>query len=432
MSGTYPRARRARAGSLLARRQATLGAHSPIFYKKPLHLVRGSGVFLTDVDGKRYLDGYNNVPHVGHANPEVVQAIVASAAQLNISTRYLTEPVVALAESLLAQFDSELDKVFFVNSGSEANDLALRIARQHTGATGILVTDFSYHGTTIAIAEITTGLPVAVGPGEHVRALRVPDLDLDERPEREILDEALGEVDRAIDSLIEAGHGLSGFLFDPLFSTEGLPRVPAGYIEGICRRVRAAGGLVIADEVQSGFGRVGTHLWGHQMYGIVPDLVSLGKPMGNGHPVGALITTSALLDEFGSTNLYFNTFAGNPVSASAAKAVLDITLREQLPARAAEVGEQLRRGLAELVEDTPGLGHVKGRGLFVGASFIDPATGRADARTAQRVIETMRESGVLISKVGRDDNVLKVRPPLVFERHHADQLLDVLSGSLSP
>lgn len=430
MSGTYPRARRARAGSLLARRQATLGKHSPLFYKKPLHLVCGNGVVLTDVNGKRYLDAYNNVPHVGHANPEVVQALVGSAARLNISTRYLTEPVVELAEVLLAQFGEGLDKVFFVNSGSEANDLALRIARQHTGATGILVTDFSYHGTTIALAEITTGLKMADGLGEHVRALRVPDLDLDDRPHGEILDEAFGEVDRAIASLADSGHGLAGFLFDPLFSTEGLPRVPAGYVEGVCERVRRAGGLIIADEVQSGFGRVGSHLWGHQLYGIVPDLVSMGKPMGNGHPVGALVTTSALLDEFGATNLYFNTFAGNPVSASVAKAVLEITLRERLSEQAAEVGDHLRRGMVEMVKETPGLGHVKGAGLFVGATFVDPDTGRPDSRAAQDVIETMRDYGVLISKIGRDDNVLKVRPPLVFERRHADQLLDALGTAL--
>ena len=430
MSGTYPRTRRARAGSLLARRQATLGPHSPLFYKKPLHLVCGSGVTLTDVDGKRYLDGYNNVPHVGHANPEVVQALIASAARLNISTRYLTEPVVELGEALLAQFGQGLDKVFFVNSGSEANDLALRIARQHTGATGMLVTDFSYHGTTIAIAEVTTGLQVADRLGDHVRALRVPDLDLDDRPEDEILDEAFGAVDRAIASLANSGHGLAGFLFDPLFSTEGLPRVPAGYVEGVCERVRGAGGLIIADEVQSGFGRVGSHLWGHQLYGIVPDLVSMGKPMGNGHPVGALVTTSALLDEFGSSNLYFNTFAGNPVSASVAKAVLEITLRERLADQAADVGNHLRQGMVELVNRVPSLGHVKGDGLFVGVTLVDPATGRPDSRAAQGVIEKMRDSGVLISKIGRHDNVLKVRPPLVFERRHAEELLDALAGAL--
>jgi 4-aminobutyrate aminotransferase-like enzyme len=414
---------------LLARRRAALGPHSPTFYDEPLHVVSGEGVWLRGADGVDYLDAYNNVPQVGHCNPVVVRAIAEQAARLNVHTRYLHEPVVEYAEALLATFAPPLEKVLFTNSGSESNELALRIARQHTGNTGILVTDFSYHGNTAALAELTTGLRVKEQLGSHVRALRIPDLDGDSGPEEAVLAESLNEAEAAVASLRATGHGVAALLFDPLFSTEGLLWPPRGYVEAVAGMVRAAGGLVIADEVQSGLGRVGSHFWGHERYGVAPELVTLGKPLGNGHPVGGVVTTTELLDEFGAANLYFNTFAGNPVSAAAGLAVLREMADRELRKNALDVGDRARGLLAELAAEHPGVRAVRGVGLFVGLEFIDE-TGGPGTALASWVVEDMRHRGVLLSRVGPHANVLKIRPPLIFEHQHVDLLVDRLEASL--
>lgn len=415
--------------ALLARRRATLGPHSPTFYDEPLHLVSGQGVWLRGADGVEYLDAYNNVPHVGHCNPAVVRAIAEQAARLNIHTRYLSEPVVEYAEALLATFAPHLDKVLFTNTGSEANELALRMARQHTGSTGVLVTDFSYHGNTTSLAELTTALPVKESLGSHVRALRIPDVHSDSRPEEVVLAEALAEAEAALASLKAAGHGVSALLFDPLFSTEGLLRPPAGYIAALTELVRSAGGLIVADEVQSGLGRAGSHFWGHEVYGIAPDLVTMGKPLGNGHPLGGVVTTTDLLDEFGAANLYFNTFAGNPVSAAAGLAVLRETFDRDLQGGAQDVGRYAHDLLEKLAARQPLVKSVRGRGLFFGLEFADDDGRPATAQTKQ-VVEAMRRKGVLISKIGPHENVLKIRPPMVFGREHVDLLVDRLAASL--
>lgn len=417
------------ARALMARRTAVLGRHSPTFYVEPLHVESGHGVWLRGTDGINYLDAYNNVPHVGHCNPAVVRAIADQASLLNVHTRYLHEPVVEYAEALLATFEPRLDKVLFTNSGSESNELALRIARQHTGNTGIVVTDFSYHGNTSSLAEATTGLRVKERLGPHVRALRVPDLDADDRPAEVVLDEALDQAAAALASLKTAGHGVAAFLFDPLFSTEGLLRTPPGYVEAVAAMVRAAGGVVIADEVQSGLGRPGSHFWGYELFDIDPQLVTLGKPLGNGHPVGGVVTTTELLEEFGSANLYFNTFAGNPVSAAAGLAVLREMADRELQRNALDVGGRARELLEKLVGHRPHVKTVRGTGLFFGLEFVD-LDGGPGAELAKWVVEDMRRRGVLISKIGRHDNVLKIRPPMVFEPEHVDLLVDRLAASL--
>ncbi|MFC4463770.1 phenylacetaldehyde dehydrogenase StyD [Streptomyces xiangluensis] len=417
------------ARALMARRKAVVGRHSPMFYDEPLHVTSGQGVWLRGTDGIDYLDAYNNVPHVGHCNPVVVRAIADQAALLNVHTRYLHEPVVEYAEALLATFDPRLDKVLFTNSGSESNELALRIARQHTGNTGIVVTDFSYHGNTTSLAELTTGLRVKERLGPHVRALRTPDLDADERPVEDVLDEALDQVAAALASLKAAGHGVSAFLFDPLFSTEGLLRTPPGYVEAVATMIRAAGGLVIADEVQSGLGRSGSRFWGHELYDIAPDLVTLGKPLGNGHPVGGVVTTTELLEEFGTDNLYFNTFAGNPVSAAAGLAVLREMADRELQRNAWDVGARARELLEKLVEHRPHVKALRGKGLFFGLEFVD-GNGQPGTAQAKWVVENMRRRGVLISRIGPHDNVLKIRPPMIFEPEHVDLLVERLTTSL--
>lgn len=419
--------------ALLARRREALGHPTALFYEEPLNIVRGEGVWLYDHTGRRYLDGYNNVPQVGHCHPHVVDALCRQAHTLNVHTRYLHDNVVRYAERLTATFDASLSKALFVCTGSEANELALRIARQRTGARGVLVSDCNYHGNTASIAELATGITTGCGFAPHARAVHVPDRLTELRPgetDADLLARALTEVDAAIASLQAAGHGVAAALMDPLFANEGLPQVPAGYLEGVAARVRAAGGLFIADEVQAGFGRRGDHLWGHQAWDLVPDLVTLGKPMGNGHPIGGVITRTELANGFLAGDMFFNTFAGNPVSAAVGMAVLDVLEHEQLPANALAVGGWLLQRLRELQQRHPIIAAVRGQGLFFGLDLVcqDGTPAKADTR---RLVNDMKRRGVLISAIGRHDNVLKIRPPLAFRQEHAEQLWVTLDEALS-
>lgn len=414
--------------ALLRRRRSTIGTHSPLFYDTPLELVSGKGVWLRAANGKQYLDAYNNVPHVGHAHPAVANAVSKQMRKLALNTRYLNDRVVDYAEDLLGRLHPTLDRVSFANSGSEANELALRMARFASGHTGILVSDYSYHGTTLTLAQATTGLRVSEPMGPNVRAIRIPDVTgMPDAAVATLLESALSEVDEAIASLQEAGFGLAAVLLDPLFSTEGLVKTPPGYVEGLVDRVRRAGGLYIADEVQSGFGRIGRLMWGYELFDAIPDIVTMGKPMGNGHPLGATVMGEQLLESFGAANMFFNTFAGNPVSSAAGHAVLQVMDEEALLPRAARLGEQLQRELARELAGNPHIDQVRGDGLFAGMRFIDPETGDADPARAKEVVEAMMRDGVLISRVGRHDEVLKIRPPLAFEASDADIVVTKLS-----
>ncbi|GAA4911646.1 aspartate aminotransferase family protein [Nesterenkonia rhizosphaerae] len=420
--------------SLLSRRFATMGRHEPLFYNEPLHLVSAHGVWLTDISGRRYLDAYNNVPHVGHCHPRIVEALRSQASTLNIHTRYLNEHVVDYSEELLSRFEPSLNRVLLTNSGSEANDLAFRMAAQHTGARGILVTDHSYHGNTTLLAGITTGLRTHEPLAAHVRAFPVPDLDAAEnrdRDEQEILQEALEQVQRAAEELVAAGHGVSAVIMETLFSTEGLPRVPEGFVTGVAETVRSAGGLVIADEVQSGLGRLGSHFWGYQKHGLIPDLVTLGKPLGNGHPVAGVVTTGDLLEEFGSRNEYFNTFGGNPVSAAVAHEVLRVIDEEQLTQRCAQLGDLVAQRMQQLVQAHPRLGAAKGSGLFFGLSvFADEDHRQPDGASAKALVESVKEAGVLLSRIGPSGSVLKIRPPLALSQQELPVLLEAVEQAV--
>lgn len=418
--------------SLLERRRNTLGTHSPLFYDTPLELVSGKGVWLRSATGKRYLDAYNNVPHVGHAHPAVANAVSQQMRKLALNTRYLNDRVVDYAEALLATFPPSLDRVSFGNSGSEANELAIRMARFKSGNTGLIMSDYSYHGTTLTLAQATTGLETSEKLGENVRTIRIPDsTGLNAAESQQLLSQALSEADAAIASLQERGFGVAAVLFDPLFSTEGLVKVPTGYIEGLVKRVQQAGGLYIADEVQSGFGRIGRLMWGHELFDALPDIVTMGKPMGNGHPLGATVMGAELLEAFGARNMFFNTFAGNPVSSAAGHAVLKVMQDEQLLPRAASNGALLKRELSRELAGNARIDEVRGDGLFAGMRFTDPVTGDADPASAKRVVEAMYQNGVLISRVGRNDEVLKIRPPLAFEERDAELLISKLTSVIS-
>jgi 4-aminobutyrate aminotransferase-like enzyme len=414
---------------LLGRRRRVLGRHSPLFYETPLHAVRAEGVWVEDAEGRRYLDVYNNVPHVGHCHPHVTKALSDAATRLNIHTRYLHEGIVAYAERLTATFDPALSVAAFTCTGTEANELALRIARFCSGARGVIVSDYSYHGNSTALAELTTGLPAPEALAPYIRAVPVPDLHRagpDADPAALARDYA-DKVAAAVRSLNESGHGVAAILFDTLFSTEGLPQVPAGYVEQAVAHVRAAGGYFIADEVQPGFGRMGDHMWGYQAYGIVPDFVTMGKPMGNGHPLAGVVLRQDLLDRFGEVALYFNTFAGNPVSAAVGAAVLDVIEQEKLVDNARTVGAHIQAGLNQLAQRHAIVAAVRGRGLYFGLELVrDRATREPATAETERIVNRMRERGVLISRIGPHSNVLKMRPPLPFSIDNANLLLTTL------
>ena len=419
--------------ALLERRIRLLGAASPLFYSKPLHLVRGEGVWLFDADGKRYLDAYNNVANVGHCHPHVVEALEKQAKTLNTHTRYLHESILDYGEALTATFEDALSMLYLCCSGTEANELALRIAKACSGASGVIVTDFCYHGNSSTIAELCTAYPGPEGIGANVRTVTAPDsYRLAPGGEEAAADKFAAEIDAAIDSLAESGLKTAALLVDTVFTTEGLPYMPAGAMEKAVDAVHAAGGYFIADEVQPGFGRTGENMWGYQLYGAAPDLVTLGKPMGNGHPLAGVVSKPDLTQEFGEKAMYFNTFGGNPVAAEVGLAVLQVIEREGLMANALNVGRHLRAGLGKLAEKHDVIGDVRGHGLFCATEFVSDRAAKTPAPEATRaVVDAMRQRGVLISGTGRDDNVLKIRPPLPFSAENADFLLQALDDSLA-
>jgi 4-aminobutyrate aminotransferase-like enzyme len=406
---------------LIARREAALGGAYRLFYDEPVEFARGSGVHLYDPDGVEYLDAYNNVPSVGHSHPAVTAAVTRQLATLNTHTRYLTDGVVGYAERLLATHPVGPAHAMFTCTGSEANDLALRIARTFTGGTGVIVTANAYHGVTAAVAELSPSLGGNVPLGAHVRAVPAP------VPGSEP-DFAAG-VAAAIADLERHGVRLAAFLADSIFSSDGvLPSAGAGFLAEVASLVRAAGGVYIADEVQSGFGRTGSQLWGYQRHpGLVPDIVTMGKPMGNGLPIAGLVARQPVLAEFGRRARYFNTFGGNPVCVAAASAVLDVLADEGLPANAASTGEYLAGAIASLAAGSPALADARGVGLYLGVDVVSPATGLPSAELASAIVNGMRSRRVLISATGPRGNVLKIRPPLPFGREHADQLVTALS-----
>jgi 4-aminobutyrate aminotransferase-like enzyme len=412
---------------LLARRARLLGPAYRLFYDEPFHPVRGEGVWLFDAAGTPWLDAYNNVACVGHAHPRVVDAIARQAATLNTHTRYLHDGILDYAERLLATMPPELGHATFTCTGSEANDLAMRIASAHTGGTGLIVTRFAYHGVTSALACASPSLGKYVRLGDHVRLVDAPsggDADTGLR---------FADGVRAAIADLQA-HGLkpAALLVDTVFSSDGVFTHPPGFLQEAVQAVRAAGGVFIADEVQPGFGRTGESFWGFQRHGVVPDIVTMGKPMGNGHPVAGLAVRPQVMQAFGQASRYFNTFGGNPVSMAAAAAVLDVIEQQGLQQNALQVGGYLRERLAALGQRHALVGEVRGAGLFVGVELVTDRATRTPATTeATRAVNGLRQRQVLLSATGPHANVLKVRPPLVFQREHADLLVERLDEVLA-
>lgn len=420
--------------TLLARRERLLGRNMSTFYQDPVHLVKGEGVWVWDADGRKYLDCYNNVPHVGHCHPRVVDAICRQACMLNTHTRYLHEGILDYVERLTDTFDDSLDMAILTCTGSEANDIALRMAQAVTGKTGVIATDHTYHGNTTAVSQLSTRMPPVGGYGGHIRHVPAPDgyRPLGGVPGAAFTEAWAARLEEAIASLKASPFGFSALIIDPFFANEGFPDLPDGFLKRAAAIVRREGGLLIADEVQPGFGRTGSHMWGHQRAGIVPDVVTLGKPMGNGHPVGGVVANAETLNAFRKAFRYFNTFGGNPVSCAAAMAVLDVIRDENLQENARDVGAHAVAGLATLADKHSVIGNVRGSGLFFGAELVlDRAEKVPATDIATRVINQMRERGVLMGKLGIHQNATKIRPPMPFTKGDADFMLSVLDDVLA-
>ncbi len=420
---------------LLAERRRLIGSNVRLGYREPLKIVRGWMQYLYDDAGRRYLDAYNNVPHVGHCHPRVVQAAAEQMRVLNTNTRYLHDNLVRYAERLTATLPAPLRVCYFVNSGSEANELALRLARVHTRQRDLIVLDAAYHGNTTTLVSISPykfNGPGGEGAPSWVHTVPIPDVYRGQYKNAEQAGEkCAGHVRAAIDEIRARGHGLCGYIAESAPSVGGQIIFPPGYFEAVYQHVRAAGGVCIADEVQTAFGRLGTHFYAFEAQRVVPDIVVLGKPIGNGHPIGAVVTTPEIAESFDNGMEFFSTFGGNTVSCAVGLAVLDVVLQEQLQEHARLVGEHLLGRLRELADRHTLIGDVRGSGLFIGVELVrNRQTLEPAAEEAACVVNRMREEAILLGTDGPHANVLKIRPPMPFDIADAEQLAATLARVL--
>jgi len=404
--------------SLIERRARLLGPNLSVAYEKPLNIVRGSMQYLYDDEGRRYLDAYNNVAHVGHCHPKIVAAGQKQMELLNTNTRYLSELILEYARKLTATLPDPLSVCFFVNSGSEANELAIRLARAHTKARDLIVLEHAYHGNTTTLIDISPYKHD--GPGGEGAPAWV---------HKSPLPKSQDDAEQVVDLALKLRPQLCGFIAESMPSVAGQIVFPDGYLARVYDGVREAGGVCIADEVQTGYGRIGTHFWAFEKYGVVPDIIVLGKPIGNGHPIGAVITTRAIADSFANGMEFFSTFGGNNVSCAIGLKVLEVVQEEKLQAHALAVGDRLLSGLRDLQQRHEIIADVRGSGLFIGVELVrdhEPA-----AVEAARVVNQMRERGILIGTDGPHHNVLKIRPPMPFSQANADELIAALDLSFA-
>lgn len=416
--------------ALIERRGKALGPAYRLFYEEPLHLVRGEGVWLYDAQGNAWLDAYNNVASVGHCHPKVVEAVSRQLATLNTHTRYLHEGVVSYAERLLATMPPELGHMMFTCTGSEANDLALRIARSYTGRQGVIVTRLAYHGLTESVSEFSPSLGGFVQRGARVRLIDAPNALF--VPPAEQGAKLAADLAKAIAAMRADGIEPAAFIVDTIFSSDGLYPDPAGFLKPAADLIRAEGGLFIADEVQPGFARTGDCFWGFQRHGITPDIVTMGKPMGNGFPVAGAAIRPEVVAEFGGKARYFNTFGGNPVASAAGMAVLDVIETEGLQQNAREIGAFLKQGLSGIARGRDDIGDVRGAGLFLAMECVESqSTNKPNARLAGHIVNHLRRNGVLISATGPGANILKIRPPLVLQKPEATRILEAINAAVA-
>lgn len=417
---------------LLNRRNQFLGSGAALFYEHPIHIVRGEGVHLYDADGTQYIDMYNNVPCVGHANPHVVAAMHEQSKTLNVHSRYLHEGIVDFAERLTSLHHESIESVVFACSGTEANEVAMTMAKIATGGEGFICTDAAYHGNSQQVGQLNRVRTDQVS-NPNIRSIPFPQTYRplsDGLSEAELCDQYLDKVREAIRSFDEGGITLAGMLVCPLLANEGLPNIPAGFMSKAAELVRKAGGLFISDEVQAGYCRSG-RWWGYEVMGVAPDIVTMGKPMGNGLPLSAVAAPRHMVDAYRERTRYFNTFAASPLQAATGMAVIDVIEEEQLADNAATVGDYLRSELEQMVESCPSMAEVRGQGLFLAVEWVaDKASKRPDREGAVAVINALKDRGFLTGNAGAHGNVVKIRPPLVFQKAHADAFLTAFEDTI--
>lgn len=415
-----------------------LGPAYRLFYRNPVHLVKGRGSRLWDADGVEYLDVYNNVASVGHCHPRVVEAITRQASMLNTHTRYLHENILHYAEDILSTMPDVIDRVMFQCTGSEANDLAVRVARAYTGGEGIIVTAEAYHGNSALTSGLSPALGTAQDLGLTMRMIPTPDTY------RVMIGGVVAgqcdastfgkwmadQVRAAVADMRRHGIGFAGLLADSIFSSDGVYPDPIGYLAPVIDAVHELGGVWIADEVQPGFTRTGDAFWGFERQGIVPDLVTSGKPMANGLPTSLMAARHEVLEPFAGSVPYFNTFGGNPVCMAASQAVLDVMRDEDTMGNAKRVGAAFKSAVQGLQATHACIGDVRGAGLYIGCEIVKPGADAPDQRTALDLLEALRNHHVLTSVCGRYGNILKLRPPLVFSEQDVDWFMDAFAMSL--
>ena len=419
---------------ILDLRSKHLGPSLSIAYDEPLHIVRGAGQYIFDAKGNRYLDCVNNIQHVGHCHPKVVEAAQSQYETLNTNTRYLDETIVKYAKELTATLPDGLDVCFFTNSGSEANDLALRMARECSKSKETILLDGAYHGNLSSLIEISPykhNGPGGNGAPDHVHVIPMPDSFRGKYRGEDCGDRYIDEVITAVNNIQDNDKKVSAFISEALMGCGGQLILPEGFLQKAFELVKKDGGLCIADEIQIGFGRMGSHFWGFESESVVPDIVTMGKSMGNGHPLSAVVTTKEIADKFNNGMEYFNSFGGNSVSCAVGQAVLDVIKDESLQDHALKVGDYLLEQLQQLKQHHEIIGDVRGRGLFIGIELNrDEDLTPADTE-AHNIINRMKEKGVLLSTDGPDHNVIKIKPPIVFNIENAEELVKKLDETMT-
>jgi 4-aminobutyrate aminotransferase-like enzyme len=412
--------------AISSERKVVLGKNLSLNFKKPLHIVHGDGAYLIDESGDKYLDLVNNVAHVGHSHPRLVAAASAQMATLNTNTRYLHQSIIEYARSLVSTLPNPLSVVYFVNSGSEANDLAIRLARAHTKRRGFLALEHAYHGHTDSVIDISPYKFLGkggAGKPENVGVAKLPNLFRGEFTGKDADKKYLIDAKTQLDLMKEP---IAALFAESIVSTAGQIVLPPGYLKELYREVRSRGGICVSDEVQIGLGRVGDHFWGFELHGVIPDIVTMGKPLGNGHPLAAVVTTPEIATSFNNGMEYFNTFGGNPVSAVIGQTVLDIVMDEALQLNARIVGDYLQESMRQLAKSSSLIADVRGHGLFIGVELMRDEKTPATAEVSE-LMEFALSKGVLLSCDGPDNNVLKIKPPLIINKTQVDHLANVIS-----
>ena len=405
-----------------------------VSYDKPLHIVFGKGQYLYDSDGNKFLDAVNNIQHIGHSHPKVIEAIEIQSKKLNVNTRYLDETIVKYAKELVQKLPVDLEVCYFTNSGSESNDLALRIARMLSKSKETIVLDGAYHGHTSALIEVSpykfNGLGGSGCP-DFVHVVSRPDPYRGKYTGQNCFKEYLVELDNVLNKIKIKNKGVASFIVEPIMGCGGQIIFPSGFLSKAFKLVRENGGICIADEVQIGFGRMGSHYWGFETENVIPDIITVGKSMGNGHPLSAVITTREIADRFNNGMEYFNSFGGNPVSCAVGRSVLKVIEKEKLQENAHKTGSFLIKLLKNLKKEHPIIGDVRGRGLFIGIELVrDKNTKEPADIESKQLVNRIKDKGVLLSVDGPFNNVIKLKPPLVFNKENAKFLVNKLGQTL--